>query len=70
MTEQTIPGIKKEYIVKLTQDENGKVTLSRYNDGFNILEMIGMLQMSILELQQTWQGNLKPDVIERKVVKP
>lgn len=35
----------KEYTVTFTMDDNGAITLSRANDGFNIAELLGMTEI-------------------------
>ena len=67
--EQTIVK-EKTYSIKLITYEDGSGHLIRENDGFSPLELLGYLEHAQLEIMQELAGKMKPDVIERRVVKP
>ena len=67
--EQTIVK-EKTYSIKLITYEDGSGHLIRENDGFSPLELLGYLEHAQLEIMQELAGVLKPDVVERKFVKP
>ena len=51
-----------------TIEYDGK-KLSRKNDGFHLLELLGLLEKIQLEILQQMAGSIKPEVIKRQVVK-
>lgn len=59
----------KTWTIKLTEYEDGKVSLNRTNDGFNGLELLGLAFKSQMEILQQIAGDIKPTVIRRKVVR-
>jgi hypothetical protein len=61
-------SIKKyEFILKQYDDDSTE--LERINDGFNILEILGLANLISFEMKDIIQGtNVKVDTIERKVV--
>ena len=60
--------ITKTYLIELTM-EKGKTTIRRRNDGFKMLELLGLLELAKTEIYEQMKGNMKPDVIKREVVK-
>ena len=56
------------YHVELTFYEDGTTSLRRYNNGFNLFELLGILDLTRVEIVEQMRGNLKPDVIKREVV--
>lgn len=61
---------EKTYSIKLITYADGSGHLIRENDGFSPFELLGYLEHAQLEIMQELAGVLKPDVIERRVVKP
>ena len=59
---------KKIYSITVTQFEDGTTNMQRINDGFNILELLGICQLTAVEIKEQFAGNIKPDVITRQVV--
>jgi hypothetical protein len=57
------------YIIKREIFDDGSVTLTRTNDGFASLELLGMITLISLEVKEQILGKMKPDVINRQVVK-
>ena len=58
------------YSIKHITYEDGSSHLIRENNGFNPFELLGYLEHAQLEIMQEIAGVLKPDVVERKFVKP
>lgn len=57
----------KTYLIT-TYIEDGKLKMKRVNDGFNSIELLGILQMATIEILNQIQGKIKPDIIERRVI--
>lgn len=55
----------------ITQEllEDGRARMIRTNDGFNAYELVGMLQLTINDIQKQVLGEIKsPDIIERRLI--
>jgi hypothetical protein len=52
-------------VVENYEDSN---TIIRTNDGFNPLELLGILEDSKLDIYQQIRGKKKPTIIKRKVI--
>jgi len=60
----------KSYTIELTELEDGKVHLVRRCDGFNALELLGILYESLHDIIRQIRGDAPIyDTIERQVVK-
>lgn len=44
------------------------MVMTRKNDGFTAIELIGLLEFCQLEIKQMLSGELKPDIIKSEVV--
>lgn len=60
--------MKKQYIIKVIVDDDNKLNIYRKNDGFNPYEILGFLYHASSEILDQMKGNIKPDIIKRKVV--
>lgn len=58
----------KKYTIEMT-DDGGFVTISAENDGFTALELIGLFEHRKEDIIRQMRGEIRPDVITRKVVK-
>ena len=56
------------YVVRV-REEGGFVKWQRYCDGFNGLELLGVLEKIQLEILKHFSGEIKADIVERKAVK-
>ena len=56
------------WVVKYITYDDGTTTLNRVNDGFNPFELLGMLEISKDDIIQQIKGQIKPDIIKRKVI--
>ena len=61
--------MEKKYRLAVTLDENGDLDISSSNDGFNTFELLGFLQFKIEDVINQLNGKVKPDIIERMVIK-
>ena len=53
------------YTIEVITDENGMQEVHRTNDGFNPMELLGMMKFVLMEIE----GSIKPTKITRNVVK-
>lgn len=61
--------MKKTYTFEQTFTEDGKSKLVRTNDGFNPIELLGLLEMAKDDVVKQITGIMpEPDIIERKVI--
>ena len=61
---------EKRYTIQLFLDEDSQCQLTRTNEGFNAYELLGLLERSQIDIIRQIEGLIKPDVIERKYIKP
>lgn len=61
--------IKKYEFIEVTQD-NGSIILTRRNDGFNMCELLGLMELTQLEIQKAFseQKQMKLDIVKREIV--
>lgn len=60
--------VKKTYTVSIIEHPDNKVEMNRVNDGFNALELLGIVSLTQHEIIEQMKGNIKPDVINRTVI--
>jgi hypothetical protein len=58
---------KQKWIVEFILYNDGTTEMKRTNVGFNALDLIGVLELSKDDIINQIKGNVKPDVIKRKV---
>ena len=60
----------KKYIIEIT-DDGETVHMSRKNDGFNVIELIGFMEMTKEDLINQFKGlaEKKVDIITKQAVK-
>ena len=56
------------WVVNYITYDDGTTTLNRVNVGFNPFELLGMLEISKDDIIQQIKGQIKPDIIKRKVI--
>lgn len=59
----------KEYTLRWTIYEDHSTCLRRKNDGFNIMELLGILSSTILDINEQIKNPIEPDIIERQVIR-
>jgi hypothetical protein len=57
----------KCYFMRVRKNKDGKLNLHRLNDGFHIFELIGIMEMAQQEILQQMNGELEPEIIEKKL---
>lgn len=57
----------KKYTIE-EYEEDGQSILSRCNDGFDAIELLGLCEMTQIEILRQMQGEIKPDIIKRTVI--
>ena len=68
MKNQKKVSITKVYTVTVEHFDDGTQKMTRRNDGFNPLELIGVADFIALDVREQIMGRLKPDTIKREVV--
>lgn len=58
----------KQFIFKVTYDEESGMTMESTNDGFNALEIVGMLSFKIEDIRKQLEGLMQPDIIKRNLI--
>jgi hypothetical protein len=61
---------EKTYTILLVLYEDGSNMMKRTNDGFEPLELMGIVDFIKLEIREQILGNLKVDVIKREKIIP
>jgi hypothetical protein len=61
--------MKKSYTVEMNFMPDGTTNMTRTNDGFSGLELLGVLSMVQMEILQQLSGQIKPDITELQIVK-
>lgn len=60
--------MNKEFIFKATRTDDGTVHCSSTNDGFNGLEILGIITWKHADILKQMAGETKPDRVTRTVV--
>ena len=59
----------KTYTIKVVENDNGKLTLHRINDGFTAYELLGLMEEIQLDIIGMTRQTIKPfDEIKRQFV--
>jgi len=58
----------KKYTLTLTQNDEGVLSVKTTNDGFNPLELLGLLSWKHNDIQEQLHGDIVPDTISRTVI--
>lgn len=67
--EKTIKS-EKTHTFKVIEYSDGSVRMQRENDGFTALELLGYTAHIQLDIQGRYADLAKPDVVEKKIIKP
>jgi hypothetical protein len=59
----------KYFLIRISETKDGKLKISSRNYGFTPLELIGLLHYKMDDIRAQMKGQIKPDIIERKLVK-
>lgn len=59
---------KRKWIVEHIFYHDATTELKRTNDGFNAFELMGILELSKDDIINQIKGNVKPDIIKRKLI--
>ena len=59
---------KRIYTIEQIMYTDGTTELKRTNDGFNALELMGLLELSKDDIIDQIKGAVKPDIVKRKVI--
>lgn len=59
---------KQIYSVEIVEYSDGSCAMNRTNDGFNTIELIGILELTQSDIRKQMMGVIKPDVIKRTAI--
>lgn len=59
----------KKFKLEFEVTEDGKLISNGENDGFTAFELLGLLTWKVNDIQKQIFGDIKPEVVTRKVVK-
>lgn len=62
------PIIRVKTFTVTVEERKNTHGMIRTNDGFHILELMGILQFAQLELLEQFKGKIKPDFVKRTVL--
>lgn len=57
-----------KYILEVERNEDGATSMRSTNEGFNPLEILGLLAFKMDDTRRQMIGEIKPDVIKRTVI--
>lgn len=70
MKKETKKVVKKQvWTIELITYSDGSSTFNRTNDGFNTLELLGICNRSVNDINEQAKGVISPTIINRKVIK-
>ena len=59
---------KQIYTIEIETYDDGSSTMSRTNEGFTLLELLGLCNFIALEIMKQQADEIEPDIINRKVI--
>ena len=59
---------KQIYTIECMEYSDGTNAMKRVCDGFNSIELLGLLDYIREEILKQMKGKIKPDIVERKVI--
>ena len=59
---------RKTWTIECVYYDDDSYTMTRVNDGFNPIELIGLSQMTSVDVMEQIEGKVKPTRIKRKVI--
>jgi hypothetical protein len=61
---------KKKWTIEVITYSDKTSTMNRTNDGFTIVELLGLCELCKHEIIEQMMGRIKPTTVKRNVVKP
>jgi hypothetical protein len=58
----------RSYTIKFEKNNDGLLSINKKNDGFNPIELLGLLSWAYSDILWQMQGNVKPDIVKREFV--
>lgn len=60
--------IIRTYTIRIEKNEAGLLSINKKNDGFNPIELLGLLSWAYADILEQMHGNVKPDIVKREYV--
>ena len=58
----------RSYTIKFEKNDDGLLSINKKNDGFNPIELLGLLSWAYADILEQMKGNVKPDIVKREYV--
>ncbi len=58
----------RKYTLEMICDDNNKITVKSENDGFNAMELYGLMSWKLDDLKSQIGGHLKPEDVTRIII--
>lgn len=58
----------RSYTIKFEKNDAGLLSINKKNDGFNPIELLGLLSWAYEDILEQMKGNVKPDIVKREYV--
>ncbi len=59
---------EQTWSIKVTTHDDGTVNMERANDGFNALELLGVLSLTTTDVINQFRRVVRPDEVKRTVI--
>ena len=60
--------MKKKYVFEMWVDDNDRLHCKSRNDGFNALELAGMMSFKHRDIIDQLQGKVEPETVKSEIV--
>jgi len=58
----------RSYTIKFEKNDDGLLCINKKNDGFNPIELLGLLSWAYADILEQMKGNVEPDIVKREFV--
>jgi hypothetical protein len=58
----------RSYTIKFEKNNDGLLSINKKNDGFNPVELLGLLSWAYSDILWQMKGNVEPDIVKREFV--
>ena len=58
----------RSYTIKFKKNKAGLLCINKKNDGFNPIELLGLLSWAYADILEQMKGNVEPDIVKREFV--
>jgi hypothetical protein len=58
----------RSYSIKIEKTDAGLLSINKKNDGFNPIELLGLLSWAYADILEQMKGRVEPDIVKREFV--